>query len=249
MKKVLLILTPLLLSGCSSNNSNNASKLEAGLKGKFVNEVELKAVHRDFIGNDEGNFLYTSSYPLNTMTGFGCDYLTGIEVIGGQQYYQYHQHDPSQEFRYYFGQTLTLQKDNTYHYQYDIIFGNPWNCPDMMSINVDIYGTYIHSKISDNEYIVSLSSPLSGTEAFYGCHFSIDELWWFGGGIAAKHATPDKVVNFALNKEINKEEIDWYVRSRDVKISLATLENPSNTVYDNLFNSYFLDDVGQFSTY
>ena len=249
MKKAIVILITLFLTSCASNGSSNPSKIETGLKGKFVNEVELKAIHRDFVGRDEGNFLYTSTYPLNNMSGFGCDSLSGPQVIGGVTYYQYHQHEAGQEFRYYYSQTLTLQKDQTYRYQFEIIFGNPWNCPDMMSINADIYGTYIQSKTSDNEYIISLSSPLSGTETIYACHFSVDELWWFGGGITAKHSTPDKVVDFALNREIEREEIDWYVRNRDVRITLATTENPSNTIYDDLFNCYFLDDVGQYCTY
>lgn len=233
MKKLLVLLSTLLLAGCSSNDNPSASTTTTkGLKGKFVNEVELRVLHRKDISTED-RYLYTSSYPLNNITGFGC----------------YETHNPGEEFRYYYNQTLTLQKDYSFHYVYEVVFGNPWNCPEMMSINVDIYGTYTYSYIKENEYVVSLSSPITGTETYYGCNFSVNELWWFGGGIAAKHATPDKQIDFALNKEVNKEEIDWYVRAREVRITTAIETDPVNTVYDDLFNSYFLDHVGQFCTY
>ncbi len=232
MKKILLLAT-ILLSSCGGSSTPEQSSVVAnGLKGKFANEVELKVLHRNDVSTDD-LYLYTSTYPLNTMTGFGC----------------YESHEAGQEFRYYYSQTLTLQKDYTFHYVYDIIFGNPWNCPEMMSINVDVFGTYTFSKLNQNEYTVSLSSPESGTERFYGCNFSVNELWWFGGGITAKHQTPDKEVDFEMNKIIKKEEVDWYTRGREVKISFANDDNPVNLVTDDLFNSYYLDHVGQFCTY
>ena len=160
MKKLLVLLSALLLAGCSSNDNPSASTTTTkGLKGKFINEVELRVLHRKDISTED-RYLYTSSYPLNNITGFGC----------------YETHNPGEEFRYYYNQTLTLQKDYSFHYVYEVVFGNPWNCPEMMSINVDIYGTYTYSYIKENEYVVSLSSPITGTETYYGCNFSINEF-------------------------------------------------------------------------
>ena len=230
MKKALILLT-LLLAACSGNNKKQDNGPKA-LSGKFVNEVQMKVLHRKEISTD-GRYLYTSTYPLNQLSGFGC----------------YESYVPGQEFGYNYSQTLTLLDDGTYHYVYSIIFGNPYNCPDMMSIDVDVYGEYSYTKTDENEYVISLSTPLEGKESYTACYFKTDELWWFGGGSTAKHAESDKENDFELLRGAHHEEYDWYVRSRNVKVMYSTEQNTPNVIHDDLFNSFFLDDVGQFCTY
>lgn len=227
----------ILLSSCGGNG-NKGDTLPVGLKGKYKNDVSMSVYYRRQVSTD-GRYLYVSTYPLNQLTQFGCiDDLSPEDIARGDR-----------AFNYKYEQSLTLSKDYTYHYVYKIIFGNPGNCPDMMSINVDIYGTYLYTKTSETSYAINLSSPMSGTESYYGCNFSVNELFWFGGGITAKHQDPDKVIDFALLKEVNREEVDWYVRSRSVSITIDPESAANNRVTDDLFNSYFLDHVGQFCTY
>ena len=229
MKKVLLILTALILTSCG-----NAKKEEKayGLKGKFSNSIELKVLHRKDIST-ESRYVYTSSFPLNTISGYGC----------------YESTDHGEGFCYNYNQALSLFKDGTYHYVYDISFGNPTKVSNLMGIDVDVYGTYTYHKMNDDEYIISISNPLGGTESYYGCNFSVNELFWFGGGISSRHSSPDKVNDFELNREQNIEEYDWYVRNRTVRITFNREKLSDSLVFDDLFNSYFLDDVGQFCTY
>lgn len=231
MKKLLLILSAIFLAGCSGE-STSTNEGPVGLKGKFVNDTSIKVLHRKDIVTD-GQYVYTSSYPLNQLTGYGC----------------YETYEEGQDFVYNFNQSLILYKDFTYQYSYSISFGNAWSNPDLLGIDVDISGTYKMNKKSDTEYIISISSPLAGTESYYGCNFSVNELWWFGGGIAHKHSSPDKEIDFELLKSLGKEEIDWYVRPREVRIEFSTEKNEPNVVHDYLFNAYILDDVGQFCTY
>ena len=238
MKKNYLIiaLTAMLLASCGGN-SNEEINLKNGLKNKFSNDVEYNDVlHRKDIV-EHGRYLYTSSYPLNTIHGYGC-YEDGAA-------------DSGQYFKYSYTQTLMLEKDYTYHYKFNVGFGNLWNDPNFIGVNADIYGTYTFAKLNDTDYEVKLSTPKSGVEEYHGCDFDVSELFWFGGGkcIGSKHSTPDKLIDFALNIETGFEEYDFFTSSKTIKVS-ADAENPQNNkVYDELFYPYYLDLLGQYCSY
>lgn len=238
MKKNCLIiaLNALLLISCR-NNGSEPINLNNGIKGKFTNDVEYNDVlHRKDIV-DYGRYLYTSSYPLNTIHGYGC-YEDGAA-------------DNGQFFKYSYVQTLMLEKDYTYHYKFSVGFGNLWNDPNFISVNADIYGTYTYMKLDATTYSVKLSTPKSGIEEYHGCDFDVAELFWFGGGkcIGSKHSTPDKLFDFALNIETGQEEYDFFVSSKTIKL-VVNEENPQqNKIYDELFYSYYLDLLGRYCSY
>ena len=237
MKKryISLLFTLALISCGAKKNTNNDP---VGLKNKFYNETNLFIYHRNTISND-GQYLYTTTYPLNTISFYGCYETFTPEQIANKE----------NSFTYRYSQTLSLSKDFTYRYIFSISFGNPNNNDNLLSIEADIVGKYNYQVTGENSYLIDLFSPSEGTESFYGCHLSLDELFWFGGGIAAKHDSPDKVIDFALQRKVGKEELDWYVRSRMVSVTVNPEVKSENHVEDSLFNAFFLDDVGQFCTY
>lgn len=242
MKKkfLLLMLSSLVIfAGCSNKEEGKNPQNISQIRGKFKNTTSLKVYYRRTPATDD-RYLYTTIYPLTNISGFGCY----EDQVGTPDY-----DTRAQAFGYSWNQTLILNKDYSYSYKYTVTFGNPWNCPEMMTIDCDIQGTYTYQKVTDDKFVVNISSPISGTENIYGCHFSTQELWWFGGGVTARHKDSDKEIDFELNRSINREEIDYFVRSRDFTIEFNR-ENPSeNNVIDDLFYSYYLDYVGQFCTY
>jgi outer membrane lipoprotein-sorting protein len=232
----LFILIPLLaLSSCGKSDN---TPIETGLKGKFKNSTSLQVYYKRTISTSD-RFLYATSYPLNNLTNFGVYEDLSQDQINKKE----------MSFTYSWDQTLTLNKDNTYHYVFTITFGNPGNCPDMMSVNADYYGTYLYSKLDDNNYVIDLSSPNKGKEEIYACNFSINELFWFGGGITAKHSSPDKVIDFELDALAGRYETSWYSRSRTIKTTYDFENQSNNSIVDDLFDQYFLDHVGQYCTY
>lgn len=264
MKKNLLLFIPiiLLLTSCGPDNASNTSidnldstTINAGIKGRFKNSEAYNVYcYRHLVKEEiDPRPMYVSIYPLRVlnydrptngetgMSGFGVYEDLIADGIKEQDFNNY-------SFQYKIEQTLTLAKDYTYKYNYSIVFGttNSTICPDMYSIEVDINGTYRYSKIDDDNYYINLSNPLAGQETIYGAY--IPNFSFFGQN-AKKHSNPDKVVDFALNREINMEEYDWYTRLRDVTVSFNRETPSNNTLKDNLFNSSFLEYVGQYTTY
>ena len=246
--KILLTLSSLILiSSCGNGNKGN-EEIKSPIKGKYKNETSISVYHKRVPATDD-RYLYSTVYPFSLFNSdwsdpsfrtYGCyDLRTPSEIANKES-----------AFIYTWSEVLMLQKDYTYHYTYNVNFGNPQGNPNLMSVEVDIYGTYIYEHNDyDNSYTVNLSSPTSGTEKIYGCHFAVNELWWFGGGIATKHSDPDKEIDFALLSEVDRYETDFFTRSRDVKV-IIDAENPANNnVIDDLFYSYYLDYVGQYCTY
>lgn len=251
--KFLILLLPLLMTACGGSTPEASSSLAptTGLKGKFLNSIERNPYLLRSAAETEQSrqfpdvdFMYCTTYPIRNITGWGVFesiYAISPDLITSRTY----------SFQYRYDQALTVLKDNTYHYVYTIAYSP--NSQDSVSgfitVDVDIYGTYTYTKIADNEYAVSLSVPLTGTETITAGHYNSNSLDWFAGNGAYKHSEPDKVVNFEELRAINKEEFDWYVRSRVVTIEVSPESASDNKVYDDLFNRYFLDDFGPYCTY
>ena len=237
-----LLLPMMLLVSCGEASSGNSDSSSAapvapGLKGVFRGSASKTVYVRDDVA--EGDFVYATTWPLNQITYYGkYEERSAEEIAAGQN-----------GFDYKWDLKLALKKDWSYQYVYSVIFANPSVGKEMLSIDVDVHGTYTMEKTGESDYTVSLSAPNSGTESYFGCVLSMDELFWFGGGITQKHATPDKQIDFALMKEIGQEEVDWFVRSRDVKIHVDGESPMNNTVSEDLFDPYFLDHVGKYVTY
>ena len=250
-KKLVLILLPLLLASCGGKSNDNIPT-NTGLKGKFLNNVERNPYLLKSAAETEDSklfpdvdFMYCTTYPIRNITGWGV--FESIYGDFGEEAIRQRQNS----FLYRYEQTLTLLKDMTYHYVYFIGFSpNSQDfVADFMSIEVDIYGNYTYSKIDENKYTIGLSSPTSGTETITGGHYDSSKLYWFAGENAYKHSEPDRIVNFEELREIGKEESDWYVRSRNVVIEMGPEKATDYKVYDDLFNRYFLDDIGPYCTY
>lgn len=245
MKKqllMLLTLTPLFITSCNVSrdlpSENPSSPTIVGIKGKFTNDTDLPVFrYRNFVSPDL-HPLYVTSKPIADMTGFG----------------NYEDLDDEARtwafFKYRYNQALTLKKDYTYRYVYNVSLGfDAGDCPnELLTIEVDVSGTYTYNKIEENKYYINLSNPISGTESYYGGNIFLDRLYFFGQ-YTSKHVDPDKIIDFEELKELNKEEFDWYVRSREVVVNYSTDPEISNSVEDDLFNSSFLEYLGQFCTY
>ena len=251
-KQLIIVLLPLLITSCGkASTKSDDNQVKSGIKGTFVNSVELSpyllrsAAETDLSRQfPDVNFMYCTIYPIRNTTGWGV-----FESIYADSPDDVRQRIHS--FEYHYDQSLTLTKDMTYHYEYFIGFSpnTKSEVSDFMSIEVDIYGTYTYTKLDDYRYAVSISTPLSGTEIITAGHYDSSNLGWFAGENAYKHSEPDKIVDFAELREVGHEEIDWYVRSRVVTLEIDSEKPSEKRIYDDLFNRYFLDDIGPYCTY
>ena len=250
-KQLMLILLPLLLASCG-NNTNNSSKINTGIKGRFLNAVERNPYllkpsvpEEQYAEFNDVDFMTCELDPIKNITGWGVfedilrDY--GKDYIRNRTY----------SFIYRYDQALTVLKDMTYHYVYFI--GYSPNAQDFvrdfMSISVDVYGTYTFNEMGNNKYEINLSAPTSGTEIITAGQYDVNGLGFFAGSNASKHSEPDKIVDFLELNELGVDGTDWYTRSRTVTIEVNPERASDNKIYDDLFKSDFLDDIGPYCTY
>lgn len=250
-KQFILFLFPLIIASCGKTNDNANKEIDSGIKGTFFNSVERSPyllssgaeteLSKQFPDVD---FMYCTIYPIRNITGWGV--FESIYAISPDNI-----RERQNSFIYRYDQSLTMFKDLTFHYEYFIGFSPNLRSEvsDFMSIEVDIYGTYTHTKLADNKYEIYLSTPISGTETITAGHYSTANLGYFAGENAYKHSEPDKIIDFAELRTVGREEIDWYVRSRIVTIEANPKKPSNNKVHDDLFNRYFLDDIGPYCTY
>jgi len=218
-KLILSILTLLAFTGCSQKPDEKPQSL---LRGTFTFNDAITVKYSKTI--QDGNYLYCRLYPQRDMMAEGQDIL------------------------YRTDQRLKLNRDYTYSYQYTVILGNPgdWGNLEVAKLHVNITGTFTYTLgQTETSYIVHLSNPTGGIEEIYGS--SLNNVSWLGNW--TMHSSPDQVLDFTQLSKLSSYTYDEYVCSRKVIVTKAQSELENNSIEDDIFYPYILEDFGRYSNY
>lgn len=190
------------------------------LRGTFKNEeYNVSKTYKKTTQDDE-QYLFAMSYPFFLL-------------------------DDNTQFYYSSEQKLSLKKDFTYRYEYNISLSNS-GYQEIARIEVDMSGTFTYELLNDDlqTYYVSLSNPYAGKESIYSPLVvgTSNPIYW------SVHESPDVVIDIAECVNDPYFAYDKYIQTRKVIVTKKIAETDFNKVEDRLFNNFIIDDLCKYCT-